>query len=172
MSIRPTIEFDRRSRDQFVGATREAARRLARAELTVAGQQWEEEVQNIVREELPRRDGERHKANTTHLENSFTHQLVEGGDGGFPMVLNLTIKPGVSAAKVAALEFGNSNEYEIAPHSAKVLRWGDHPQDLHEPRKSVIWSPFGPTGKGILPDGYKFMRRARDTVLARLKRRM
>ena len=171
MTIRPVIVFDSRTRDQFVGATKAAARRLARAELQTAGRRWEEQVVELVQTELPSRSGPRHKENTTHLENSFTHRVVEGGDGGFPMVLHLTIKPGVSAAKVAALEFGIDHEYEITANNAKVLRWGDHPQDLHEPRKSVTWSPFGPTGKGILPNGYRFMRNARDTVLAQLGRR-
>lgn len=171
MTIRPVIRADARFIDQFVGATRTQARRLARAELEVIGREWEDEVRAIVSEELPRRDGDRHKANTTHLENSFTHSISEGGDSGFPMLLDLTTKPGVSAKKVAALEYGVPGEHEIST-TKRSLRWGDVPGDLATPGlKSVTWKPDGPNSKGIIAGGYHFMERARDAVLARRRRR-
>lgn len=171
MTIRPVIRADGRFRDQFVGATKTQARRLARRELEVIGEEWEQEVRAIVSEELPRRDGVRHKANTTHLENSFAHKVSEGGDAGFPMLLDLTIKPGVNAKKVAALNNGIDHEYEIEARNAPVLRWGDAPGDLVTPQKKVTWSPNGPNSKGIIAGGYHFMERARDAVLARRSRR-
>lgn len=173
MSIRPVVRLTERSREQFVGATRAGARRLAHAELETMGKAWEAEAGEIIQAELPRRDGARHKANTTHLENSLTHRVVEGGDQGFPMLLDLTIKPGVSAAKVAALNFGIDHEYEITAKNAKALRWGDAPGDLTQAGlKSVTWSPTGPNSKGIIANGYHFMERARDRVLARFGRRV
>lgn len=172
MTIKPIIQGDARFRDQFVEMTKTQARRFARAELEVIGREWEAEVVEIVQEELPRRDGERHKANTTHLENSFTHLVREGGDNGFPMTLDLTIKPGVNAKKVAALNFGIDHEYEITAVNAEYLRWGDAPGDITKPfQKSVTWSPDGPNSKGIIANGYHFMERARDAVLARRRRR-
>lgn len=160
--IRPVVRYDSRTREQFRGLTRDAARRTARAELEALGQRWEEEVVQLVRAEAPRRDGERHKTNTTHLENSFTHRVSEGGDQGFPMTLDLTIKPGVSARKIAALEFGVDREYEIVARNTKRLRWGEHPGDLGSPFKKVVWKPTGQ-----IRQGFGFMRRARDTILAR-----
>lgn len=172
MTIRPVIRLDQRTRNQFAQMTKASARKFARAELEAMGREWDREVVEIVQSELPRRDGARHKTDTTHLENSFTHSISEGGDGGFPMVLDLTIKPGVSARKVAALEFGVDHEYPITAVNAKSLRWGDAPGDIATPGlKSVTWSPFGRNGKGILPGGYHFMQRARDAVLARHRRR-
>jgi hypothetical protein len=172
VTIRPVIRADERFREQFIGATKTQARRLARRELEVIGEEWEAEVRNIVAEELPRRDGVRHKPNTTHLENSFTHQVIEGGDSGFPMLLDLTTKPGVSAKKVAALNHGIDHEYEITATNAEFLRWGDAPGDITKPfQKTVTWRPDGPNSKGIIAGGYHFMERARDAVLARRRRR-
>lgn len=169
--IKPVVRLTERQRAQFVGATKSQARRLARAELTTMGREWESEVREIVQEELPRREGYRHKANTTHLENSFAHKVTEGGDGGFPMLLDLTTKPGVSAKKVAALNNGVDHEYEISVREdgeAEYLRWGEAPGDLTKPfQKSVIWKPTG-----RIAQGYHFMERARDRVLARHRRRV
>lgn len=172
MSIKPTIHMTQRTVDQFVGLTRTSARRFARAELETMGRDWEGEVQRIAQEELPRRDGVRHKENTTHLENSFTHRIDEGGDGGFPMALDLTTKPGVNAKKVAALNFGNP-DHEITAVNTTYLRWGDAPPDITAPfQKSVMWTASGPNGKGKAGVGYHFMERARDIVLARHRRRV
>lgn len=165
--IRVSVRATERSRDQYRQLSRQAARATARAELEAIGRDWEEEVRSLVTKEAPRRDGPSHKANTTHLENSFTSRVTEGPNNGFPMRLELTTKPGVSAKKIAALEFGVDREYPIEAKRAKHLRWGDKPGDLHKPfQKKVTWKPTG-----RIREGYAFMQRARDTVLARRRRR-
>lgn len=168
--IRPRIQVSPRTRDQFVNAARGQARRAARRELGQIGEAWVDEVTKIVQAELPRRDGVRHKRNTTHLEESFQYRVVEGPDRGFPMRLELTTKPGVNAKKIAALEYGIKKQYPIEAKRAKSLRWGDVPGDLTKPMKRVTWRSDGPNSHGQIARGYGFMRRARRRVLARRRR--
>lgn len=190
MSIRPSIQLDTRFRNQFVGATKAAAHRFALAELAVLGKEWLTEVVDIVSDELPRREGDRHKANTTHLEDSFTYHIIQGGDGGFPMTLELTIKPGVNAKKVAALEFGADHDYEISP-SGVTAGIGGRSQRLTTARRAKLvsagiavqntqWLRWeGDDGEDVFMHtvihkafpGVHFMSRARDAVLARRRRR-
>lgn len=170
--IRPVVNIQQRTRDQFVQQTTRAAARAAERELVEIGEAWVAEVTKIVQEELPRRDGRRHKTNTTHLDQSFQYRIRTGPDGGFPMRLELTVKPGVNSKKIAALEFGNPGTYTITARNAEHLRWGSAPGDLHKPfQKSVEWKPDGPNSKGKIAGGYAFMRRARDRVLARRRGR-
>lgn len=173
--IRVSVNLRPRQRNDFVEATTRIARQSARLELERLGEAWVEEVTSIVQRELPRRDGPRHKRNTTHLENSFQYRIVEGPNDGFPMRLELTTKPGVSAKKIAALEFGNPNTYDI-PKGRKTipLRWGDAPGDLGKDAAwtgQVTWKPDGPNSHGKIAGGYGFMRRARDRVLRQSRAR-
>lgn len=120
--------------------------------------------------ELEERTGNRHKANTTHLKNSFTYKVHQPRPGQFPITVELTTKPGVNAKKIAALEFGVKQEHTITAGTrtpgAKYLRWGTAPGDLTTPfKKSVTWKP---TGK--IQQGYHFMERARDAIAARRRR--
>lgn len=164
--IRPVIRLQPRQAEQFADAIRSQARQAARAELDEIGTAWVDEVVKIVSDELPRRGPPRHRENTTHLDESFQHRIVEGPNDGFPMRLELTTKPGVRAAKVGALEFGIDREYEITARNTKALRWGDAPGDLRAPnQKSVTWKPTG-----RIKQGYRFMERARDRVLTRRRR--
>lgn len=165
--IRPTVNVNGRDRARFVAVTREVAAQKSRRELETLGERWETNVSRIVRTELPRRDGDRHKKNTTHLENAFTYQ-VEGNE--FPMRLVLTTKPGVEAAKVAALNNGVKGTHTIRAKKTNYLRWGNHPQDLTNGRlREVTWSPDGPTagqgGTGRIKDGWHFMERALEQTL-------
>lgn len=120
--------------------------------------------------ELEPRTGNRHKANTTHLANSFTYRVHQPRPGNFPITVELTIKPGVNAKKIAALEYGVKGEHTITAGTknpdAKYLRWGNAPGDLTTPfKRSVTWRP---TGK--IATGYHFMERARDAIAARRRR--
>lgn len=174
--LRPSFTTGRTSRADFIDVTARQARIQARRALEEMGRDWEKEVVELVNAEAPRRDGARHKTNTTHLENSFTWRVEEGGDNGFPMRLVLTVKPGVSKAKIGALEFGVQREYVI-PAAGKTipLRWGDAPGDLAKEAAfsgQVTWKATGPNAKGKLASGgYRFMRRARRRVLDRRRNR-
>lgn len=163
--IRPVVRVNPRQRDEFVDEFQRRARPAARRELQEIGDEWVEEVQKIVREEFPRRDGDRHKRNTTHLDQSFQARISEGPDRGFPMRLELTTKPGVSAAKIATLNYGGS-PHKIRAVNAKTLSWGEGPGEITTPgQRSVQWKP-GPK----LSRASRFMERARDRVLARRRR--
>lgn len=164
--IRPVVRISPRQRDQFVDEFQRRARPEARRELEQIGVEWVEEVTRIVRDEFPRRNGERHKRNTTHLDQSFQARLNEGSDRGFPMRLELTVKPGVSAAKIATLNYG-AKPHEIRAVNAKTLAWGETPGAIETPGQKVVqWKP-GPK----LSTPSRFMERARDRVLARRRRR-
>lgn len=170
--IRVSVNLRPRQRNDFVEATTRIARQSARLELERLGEAWVEEVTSIVQRELPRRDGSRHKRNTTHLENSFQYRIVEGPNDGFPMRLELTTKPGVNAKKIAALEYGVPGTHQIKARRTQYLRWGDAPGDLHRPfTKEVTWKPDGPNSHGKIAGGYGFMRRARDRVLRQSRAR-
>lgn len=170
--IRPRIQATATARTRYRGITKDAARNKSRRELTVVGETWVRDVRNIVRAELPRRDGVRHKTNTTHLEESFTFQVEEGPDHGFPMTLHLTIKPGVSAAKIGALEYGNP-PHEITARNTTNLRWGQTPPELIKPFQTTVnWNSdakhsLSPPQRPQTANGYGFMRRARRTALRR-----
>jgi hypothetical protein len=171
--IRPTITFTSRSREQLVQAVRGQARPVVRRDLEEMGEEWEREIQKIInRDVLRRRDGVRHKANTTHLENSFTHRIEEGPNDGFPMRLVLTTKPGVNSKKIGALEHGNPPHFiPKQPKSDGFLRWGTAPGDIRTPKlRQVYWKPNPDGGRYNSATGYKIMQRARDRVLARRRR--
>lgn len=161
--IRVAVNVKPRTRQQFIDYSTRVARQSARQELEAIGREWVEEVTKIVQAELPRRDGDRHKRNTTHLDQSFQYRIIEGPNDGFPMRLELTTKPGVNAKKIAALEYGVEGEHVIEAKRTTYLRWGDAPGDLHRPfQQQVTWKPTG-----RIAQGYGFMRRARDRVMAR-----
>jgi len=167
IQIRPSFTTGQINRADILAKVGRQARFKARTELVTLGLDWEREIRALVSAEAPRRSGERHKANTTHLENSFAWKIEEGPDNGFPMRLILTIKPGVSAKKIAALEYGVKREYVIEAKDAQYLRWGTAPGDLTKPfQKSVVWKPTGQINQG-----YSFMRRARDRVIRRRRNR-
>lgn len=169
--IRPRVTISQGTVAKIVAQTRTQAAPAARAELSALGREWEREVREIVQSELPRRDGVRHKTNTTHLEESFQYRIVEGPNKGFPMRLELTTKPGVNAKKIAALNFGIKGTHPITAKRTKYLRWGDQPGDLEGVFKSVTWRGDGPNSHGKIQGGYHFMERARDAVLARRRGR-
>lgn len=166
--IRPVIRISQRTRDQFADATERQARAAARRELNEIGRAWVDEVSTIVADEYEFRLGDRHKENTTHLTNSFTYRVDEASGGGFPMRLRLTTKPGVSAKKVAALNYGAKKNYTIRPRSPKKkLAWGEVSGEY----TTVVSLPtvVQRTPANSAKAG-RFMQRARDRVLARRRR--
>ena len=168
--LRPVLTTGRATRADFADLTARRARAESRRQLEEMGREWEKEVVGMAAVEARPRSGRRHKSNTTHLENSFTWRVEEGPDNGFPMRLVLTIKPGVSKAKIAALEYGVQREYVIPGAGQTIpLRWGDAPGDLSKEAAfsgQVTWKPTG-----RIREGYGFMRRARERVVARRRRR-
>lgn len=121
------------------------------------------EVNAIVRTEYPRREGRSHKANTTHLHESFTFKVVDGPRG--PQAI-LTIKPGVSAAKIAALEFG-SRPHDIDPRNGDTLAWrAPSGAFVRTPR---VGAPYTAQHPGNPPG--RFMERARRRVVDRRRAR-
>lgn len=163
--IRPVIRLTPRTRDQFAESTERQARAAARRELNEIGRAWVNEVEQITADEYQFRVGDRHKENTTHLTNSFTYRVTEASGGGFPMRLQLTTKPGVSAKKVAALNYGAKKNYTIRPRAGKkALAWGDEPGEITNVQREVQRTPANSARAG------RFMERARDRVLARRRR--
>lgn len=166
--IKPVVSISASSMDAWATRIYQDAAREARIMAEADGAAMLAIANEIIQSELPRRDGERHKTNTTHLENALTYFVDQPRHNAFPITTGLTTKPGVEAAKVAALEHGVQAEHQITAGTktpaAKALRWGTHPKDLsrYPVRKSVTWKP---TGK--IAQGYHFMERARDMVAAR-----
>lgn len=180
MSIRPVIRTNPRVADQIADAvTRrvlERAQQIAREDAAA----MEVEVVKIVTDEYPMRSGDRHKANTTHLHNSFVGRVEQAPKG--PRAI-LTIKPGVSAAKVAALEFGSGEKggkggkYPITPRNARVLFWNDPNftptgNDRGRPMREGRSQP-GFAVPSVMHPGVaagRFMQRARRRVADRRRR--
>lgn len=166
--IRPVVSITAASREAWGQRIYEDAAREARIMAEADGIAMLAMANEIIQTELPRRDGERHKTNTTHLDQALAYKVDQPHHAAFPITVSLTTKLGVSAAKVASLEYGVTTEHEITAGTktpgAQALRWGSHPKDLAQfpKRKSVTWKP---TGK--IAQGYHFMERARDMVAAR-----
>lgn len=168
--IRPVVSISQTSIDSMAARIVENAAHEARIMAEADGAAMLAIANDIIQTELPRRDDDRHKANTTHLENALTYRVDQPRPGAFPITVSLTTKPGVSAAKVAALEYGVQGEHEITAGTrtpgAKYLRWGDAPGDLRKPfQRTVTWRPTGQ-----IKGGYHFMERARDAIAARRRR--
>lgn len=167
--IKPTVSITRTSVDQMTATLMREGAREARIMAEADAAAMLAVANSIIAEELQPRTGRRHKANTTHLANALTARVVQPRKGHFPITVELLPKPGVSAKKIAALEYGVDHEYPIpkdGPKEDGYLRWGSAPGDLRKPfQKSVTWKP---TGK--IRDGYHFMERARDIIAARRKR--
>lgn len=162
--LKPRIQIDTRSRADFANTVRRSQRPAAQRELNALGREWADVANQLAVQDTEAREGRRHKGESASIsQGPFQHELKLGGDDGFPMMLSLTLKPGVSKKKMAALIFGVDHEYEIRVRRAKYLRWGSAPGDLHKPfQKSVIWKPTG-----RIRQGYGWMLRARSVVMAR-----
>lgn len=168
--IRPRVTITQTSIDAMAARLYGNAAHEARIMAEADGAAMLAIANDIIDAELPRRDGDRHKTNTTHLDSALTYVVEQPRANAFPITVALTIKPGVSAAKVAALEFGVQGEHQITAGTrtpgAKHLRWGTAPGDLRKPyQKTVTWKPTG-----RIAEGYHFMQRARDMVAARRRR--
>lgn len=166
---RPYVEIDTAS---FASAARQLAEDLGEeleALLHQMGREMVEEVEQIVRSELPTT---RHKLNQTHLENSFTYRVANVGN---EWTVILTIKPGVSSGKVGALNWGvsgSSGSYPIFPRNtprALKFRDGVDPSYLKTKGKYAGWvlRPYVIHPGGGPREGKLFMERAQENVLRR-----
>lgn len=164
-SKKPSITLTRSSNrslgDKIYADAARKARRMAEHDAALMLQI----ANGIIASELPDRSGHRHKENTTHMSQSLAAKVDQPTRGKFPISAKLTIKPGVNAAKVAALEYGVKGNHTITAGTktpgAKYLRHGREPGMLRKEKlHSVVWKP---TGQIAL--GYHFMKRAHDAVV-------
>lgn len=108
--IRATVTRKPQSEAQFVERLRGQSKAFARQQAVVLGESMVRECVAIVSEEFEP-GGEDRKAGA-HLVESFMYVIDDKPNGAD---VTLTIKPGVSAKKVAALEYGAKADYEIRP---------------------------------------------------------
>lgn len=162
--IRPVVRTRGRDVAEFEQQTLRAQALAAEREAEQMGRQMVEEVVSIVQRRYERRPVDRRKVNTTHLDESFTFRVLRGNKpGGFPFRVELTIKPGVNAKKVAALNNG-SPPHEIRPRPPRTkLAW------KNVSGGTTIVPQVGPPTTRIHPGnaGGRFMEQARDTVVRR-----
>lgn len=153
-------------RRQFADLTERQARRIARRELNEMGVEMVAEVERIVGEDYERRSGDRHKEDSMPLHESFEYRVFETGQGGFPMRVELTTKPGADTKKIAALIYGAKKRYVIRPNPPKrALAWGDAPGEITTFRREVVRFPEN----SAQPN--PFIQRARNIVVRRRRRR-
>lgn len=100
-----------RSAALLAAATRGRAQRVVDKEAVILGESMVREVQRIVGEEFKSGSPD-HRKPGPHLRESFTYEVHRTQRGSS---VKLTIKRGVSAKKVAALEYGAKSDYEITP---------------------------------------------------------
>lgn len=125
MTFKLNTTMSRFERDQFAELTERQARRIAREQLHAIGRDMVEAVTGIVSSEYERREGERHKEEDLHLDESFEYRVFEGPNRGFPMRVELTTKPEANVKKIAALRYGTKKRYVIKPRKKQTLAWGD-----------------------------------------------
>jgi hypothetical protein len=139
------------------------------------GRDMVDECVRICESELSTND---HKINQTHLANSFTYVVERGsGPGGTPWNVYLTIKPGVSAGKIWALNYGSSggsNSYVILPRNVpRALEFSGPGTDYSYASGkgaygSRVLRPYANRTSTSGPrEGTFFLERARDTVMQR-----
>lgn len=128
-----------------------------------AGPIMEREVVEIVKSEMfwdraPRR----RKAHTIKLVNSFV-AVVDGRRGSLQVTSRLTLKRGVNAKKVAALEYGQ-REHEIPPGPKGLAFPKGEAGETHEARNAYGKNNYFTPRSVVHPaqPGYHMMRRARD----------
>lgn len=177
MTIKPEITLSQRSLGTLEAVMTAAAIRTANTTARVAAEGMEREVVAIIKREMfwdraPRR----RKTQTTKLVNSFVG-VVEG-EGTTRVTARLTLKSGVNAKKVAALEYG-SPPHEISPRGwdgeddggGSDFLWFPDPRQARGP----AWNAYGPnnfrTKVVVHPGraGFHMMRRAREHVRTRVR---
>lgn len=116
--VRPVMTVEVDSRRLIAGMIEQAGERTESL-VRRMGQEMVDEVEEIVRLKLP--SSENSKPYETSLVNSFTYKVERGpGRGGYPWRVSLTIKPGVSKGKIAALNWGvtpRPKAYTILPRN-------------------------------------------------------
>lgn len=186
--IRPTVSISARSIDGVAAdlSQRAAGRNYNRA--IRAARLLEDNVEAIVRTDFDNaRPPERRKPGIK-LINSFKGEVV-GARGDARVAARLTIKPGVNAKKIGALEHG-SPPHRIAPSGVVIGGRGNLSRSRASLRRNPGLAAFGVadtqrlrfpdsrTGAEVAPlfvnhpgnRAYRMMRRARQRTVAQLKR--
>lgn len=158
--IRPVVSSVARARDMGAVLAEAALDQYQRTEAAQLAARLEAEATNLANQRAPRRDGDRHKPNTTHLENSFRGIVTRTGRR---LILALTTKPGVNAKKVAAIEYGTDKPYEIRARTTERMVWEPGEGGRRTGAAKVVQrQPF---------EGKHIMRDARDAVVALVRAR-
>lgn len=171
MTFHLSAQVSRVERQQFVGLTEREARRIARRQLNLIGQDMVETVTEIVGRDYERREGERHKEGTLHLDESFEYRVFEGPNRGFPMRVELTTKPDADVEKVAALRYGTKKRYVIKPRNKKKLAWGDTGGSALEAGDDATFTNEVVRFPSNSAQPNNFMQRARDAAMRRHRAR-
>jgi hypothetical protein len=121
-SIRPA------SQAAFIEAVKRQARPALRRKAVVLGESMVREAVKVIDDNLQLGSPD-HRKPGPHLRNSLTYKIKDEADG---VNVTLTIKPGVSAKKVAAINYGTEKPYVITPTGVVAGQGG-----LSRPRSSV-----------------------------------
>ena len=114
VSIKP------KSQAEFIERLVGQGKALVRKRADILGESMVREVQDIIGSEFNVGDPA-HRKPGPHLIESFTYEVDETSRG---VAVNLTIKRGVDAKKVAALNYGAKQPYTIAPSGIIVGQGG------------------------------------------------
>ena len=167
MTIKVEVKIGQRSLDNLVKNIRRDQAEKAWELAVKAGPIMEVEVVRIIKREMFwDRPSARRKTNTIKLVNSF-ESVVDGTRGQMNVSSRLTLKRGVNAKKVAALEHGYGS-HEIPPGPKGLAFPRGEVGELHPARnaygKNNYWTPNSVVHPGHA--GYHMMRRARDHAVA------
>lgn len=158
--IRPVVTTTAGARNLGPVLAKAAVDHYQRTESAQLAARLEAEASKLANARTTRRDGPTHKANTTHLENSFRGVVTRSGNR---LIISLTTKPGVSAKKVAAIEYGTDKPYEIRARTASRMVWEPGQNGRRTGGATVVQrQPF---------EGKHIMRDARDNVVAYVRAR-
>lgn len=179
------VSLKPQSEAQFIERLRGQSKAFARQQAVVLGESMVRECVEIVSTEFNPTDPGHRKAGP-HLSESFMYVIEEVPRG---VDVSLTIKPGVSAKKVAALEYGAKEPYEITPSGVVFGAQGTSVSRSRARRLTnlgfqgvptrLLRFPDVGTGKDIFAkvvhrepfEGKHFMQRAVDAAVAKMRAR-
>lgn len=168
MTIKPFVTVDVASFSRLEAAARRKAAEAAWKQQERAAQVMLSTVNEAVRRDFVYdRSPHRRKKGTTKLINSFTTR-VDGTRGRFPVKAVLTIKPGVNAKKIAALNYGTNKTYTINPRNSPKLRFPKAGGKNAKWGNPKFLNAYGENNRAVLTvsrepfDGKHFMEEARD----------
>lgn len=158
--IRPVVTATAPARNMGAVLAKAAVDEFQRTEAHQLAARLEAEAIKLTRERTEERTGDRHKPNTTHLVNSWRGVVTRIGNR---LVVSLTIKPGVNAKKVAAIEYGAQRPYEIRARNGNRMVWEPGENGRRTGGAKVVQrQPF---------EGKHIMRDARDALVSLVRAR-